>query len=91
MFLGKDYLVTIHPSSLKTLSAMFQSCRDDETERSTFMNSSAYLAYRIIDRMTDGITMILDNVQTSLNSLEAVVFDEKRSSARAINLASSDS
>ncbi len=87
MFLGKDYLVTIHPSSLKSLSAMFQSCSDDEKERSTFMKSSAYLAYRIIDRMSDGISAILDNVQASLNSIEAVVFDEKKSSARAINLA----
>ena len=87
MFLGKDYLVTIHPSSLKTLSALFQSCRDDEKERSAFMKSSAYVACRIIDVIADGIFSILDNVQLTLNSIEAVVFDEKKSSARAINVA----
>src|ERR1700688_466417 len=32
MFLGKDYLVTIHPSSFKTVSALFQSCRDGGKE-----------------------------------------------------------
>jgi magnesium transporter len=87
MFLGKDYLVIIHSSSLKTISAMFQSCRDDEKERSALIKSSAYLAYRIIDNLSDGISAILDNVQTALNSIEAVVFNEKKSSARAINLA----
>ncbi len=87
MFLGKDYLVTLHPSSLKSVSALFQSCRDDEKERTAIMKSSAYLAYRIIDNLADGISAILDNVQTDLNKIEAVVFDEKKSSARVINLA----
>ena len=87
MFLGKDYLVTLHPSSLKSISAQFQSCSNDEKERNMVMQSSAYLAYRIIDNLADGISTILDNVQTNLNSIEAVVFDEKKSSARAINFA----
>jgi magnesium transporter len=87
MFLGKDYLISIHPSSFKILSAMFQSCRDDEKERSALMKSSAYAAYRIIDRSVDDMFSILDNVQTSLDSIEAVVFDEKKSSAVAINAA----
>jgi len=87
MFLGNDYLVTIHPSRLESLSALFKSCRDDEKERSAFMKSSAYLADRIIDTLVDGIFSILDNVQRTLDSIEAVVFDEKKSSAGAINAA----
>jgi magnesium transporter len=87
MFLGRDYLVTVHPSALKVISALFQSCRDDEKERSAFMKSSVYLGYRIIDRLVDGVFSILDNVQASLNSIEAVVFDEKKSQARPINAA----
>src|SRR5580704_13575762 len=85
MFLAKDYIVTIHPSSFKPISVLFQSCRDDEKERSTLMKSSAYLAYKIIDRSVDGLFSILDNVETSLDSIEAVVFDEVKSSATAIN------
>jgi magnesium transporter len=85
MFLGKDYLVTIHLSSFKTPSAIFQSCKDDEKQRMAFMKSPAYLAYRIIDKLVDGIFSILDDVQDSLDGIEAIVFDEKRSSASAIN------
>jgi magnesium transporter len=87
MFLGKDYLVTIHPSSLKPIAAIFQSCRDDEKKRSAFMKSPAYVAVKIIDRLVDGLFSILDNVQASLDSIEAVVFNEATSSAAAINSA----
>jgi magnesium transporter len=87
LFLGKDYLVTLHPSSLKEITDLFQACREDASKRSAFLKSPAYLAYCIIDQLADGISAILDNVQTALNSIEAVVFDEKKSSARAINLA----
>jgi magnesium transporter len=51
------------------------------------MKSSAYMAYRIIDMLVDGIFSILDDVQTTLDSIEAVVFDEKKSSAAVINAA----
>lgn len=87
MFLGADYLVSVRPSSLKTVSALFQACMDDENQRSAVMKSSAYLAYRMIDGLVDGVFSILNDVQTSLDSIEAVVFDEKKSSARAINIA----
>ena len=87
MFLGADYVVSVHPSGLKTLSSLFQSCKDDEKQRATLMKSSGYLAYRIIDRLVDGIFSILNNVQASLDGIESVVFDERKSSARAINTA----
>jgi len=87
MFLGKDFLVTLHPSSLKEITELFQSCKNDEKNRTTLMKSPAYLAYRIIDELADDISSILDGVQITLNSIEAVVFDEKKSSARPINVA----
>lgn len=87
MFLGKGYLVTLFPSSLRTISDLFLSCKSDERNRSGIMKSPAYLAYQIIDKLADYISGILDNVQTALNKIEAVVFDEKKSSSTAINLA----
>jgi magnesium transporter len=87
VFLGADYLVTVRPSSLKAVSVLLQSCKDDEKQRSAIMKSSAYVAYQIIDRLVDGVFSILNDVQAGLDSIEAVVFDEKKSSARAINIA----
>jgi magnesium transporter len=87
MFLGKDYLVTIHQSSFKELSKLIQSWMANGKERNVHMRSSAFLAYAIIDRLVDGLYTILDDVQASLDRIEAVVFDEVKSSAGAINSA----
>ena len=51
------------------------------------MKSSPYLAYQIIDRMVDSIFSILEDVQGSLDDLEAVVFEEKKSFSTPINQA----
>jgi len=87
MFLGKDYLVTMHPSSFKPISAVFQSCKDNAGVRAELMKSSPYLMYQIVDRLADGLFTILDNVQASLDKIEAVVFNEKKSSSVSINAA----
>jgi magnesium transporter len=87
MFIGNDYLITIHPSSFEALSAIFQSFKVDEKEQATFMKSSAFLAYHIIDKLVDNIFSILDDVQVDLDQIEAIVFDEKKSSAGSINAA----
>lgn len=89
MFLGKDYLVTLHPSDFKTIPDLFRSCKDDEKIRNESMKSSAYLAYQVVDRLVDGLFPILENVQVSLDSIEAVVFNETKSSAVPINLTAS--
>ena len=87
MFLGKDYLVTVRRSNFKELAELVQSLRADGKERDVRMRSSAYLAYSIIDRLVDGLFATLDDVQSSLDRIEAVVFDEVKSSAVAINSA----
>jgi magnesium transporter len=87
MFLGKNYLVSLHPASCKSISDLFQSSKEDEQQRGALMGSSTYLAYRIIDGLVEGIFPILDSVQENLDVIEATVFDEKKSSADAINRA----
>jgi magnesium transporter len=87
MFLGKDYLVTLHPGSVRVISDLFRSCSVDEKKRADIMKSSPFLAYEIIDRMVDGIFLILEDVQGSLDDLEAVVFEEKKSFSTPINQA----
>jgi magnesium transporter len=85
LFLGKDYLVTLHPCEFGSILQLLEACRDDEKKRSSFMESSPYLAYRVIDGLIDAIFSILDEVQGNLDDIEAVVFDEKKSQAVPIN------
>jgi magnesium transporter len=85
MFLGKKYLVTLHPGKLRLVSELFQTCKEDEQEEKAIMKSTAYLVYRIIDKLVESMFLLLDDVQSSLDDIEAKVFDEKKSSANAIN------
>ena len=87
MFLGRNYLVSLHPAGCKTVSDLFQSATQDEQKRGELMRSSTYLGYKIIDELVESIFSILDDVQASLDTIEASVFDEKKSSADAINRA----
>jgi magnesium transporter len=84
MFVGKNFLVTLHPSSLKVTPELFRICEEDVKHRKTLMKSSAYLTYRIIDKLVDSMFSILDNVQNELDDIEPLVFDKKKSSAIAI-------
>jgi magnesium transporter len=85
--MGKNYLVSRHPASCKAVSELFRSAKEDEQQRGALMKSSTYLGYRIIDELVDGMFSILDSVQERLDAIEAKVFDEKKSSAGAINRA----
>lgn len=85
MFLGKDYVVTLHPSNLKSVTQLFQSCKDDQRERASLMRSSTYVAYQIINSQVDSIFSILDEEQSGLDDIDAIVFDEKKSQAGQIN------
>jgi magnesium transporter len=85
MFLGKHFLVTVHPGNVSSILQLLESCRDDEQTRVSHMKSSSYLAYRIIDGLTGAIFSLLDEVQADLDQIEAVVFDEKASQAVPIN------
>jgi len=87
MFLGKNYMVSLHPASCKAIAELFQSAKEDEQRRGALMRSSTYLGYRIIDGLVEGVFPILDSVQENLDAIEANVFDEKKSSADAINRA----
>jgi magnesium transporter len=85
MFLGRNYLVTVRQSSFERLSAIVNSLKTEVKGRGEPTRTPAYLAYLIIDRLVDGIYAVIDDVQASLDAIEVVVFDEKRSSAEVIN------
>src|SRR3974377_1425596 len=39
MFVGKNYFVSVHPSSLNIISETFRQCESDEQQRKTLMKS----------------------------------------------------
>jgi magnesium transporter len=87
VFMGPDYLVTIHQGDLKPLNELFNMCRNDGKQCQIIMyKSSGYLLHKIIDTMVDDLLHILLKVVGNIDDIEDSVFDEQISIPRQISL-----
>ncbi|MDP6100268.1 MAG: magnesium transporter CorA family protein [Dehalococcoidia bacterium] len=78
IFLGRNYLVTVHQGDLKPLVNTFNACRQNEESRQDYLSrDSGYLLYRIMDILVDYTFPILNKVMGNLEDLEDKVFDQK--------------
>jgi magnesium transporter len=87
IFIGTDYLVTIHHGDLKPLEELFAMCKIDQWQRQVIMGKSAgYLLHKIIDTLVDDLLHILMKVVGNIDDIEDSVFDERVSIPRQISL-----
>jgi magnesium transporter len=89
MFVGINYLITIHDSEFEPLVEMFQLCKSNEKERETSMGDSpAFLLHSILEALVSDLFRRLSKIEGSLEDLEDYIFEERKKSARAkqINL-----
>ena len=68
VFIGENYLVTLHKGELKPLVKLFRECQIDEESRQEHLSQgSGYLLYRIVDRLVDSCLPIsnkmMDNIE----------------------------
>lgn len=86
VFVGRNYLVTVHQGDLKPLTEMFELCRrsDKDTRRKIMGRSAAYLFHGIVDVLVDELLHMTRKVVGNLDDIEDSVFDESRSAAREI-------
>jgi magnesium transporter len=75
IFLGHDYLITLHEGELKPLVQLSDLCYSDEGARLEHMSEgSAILLYEIIKRLFDYCFPMLDKIQIMLNEINRGVF-----------------
>ena len=87
IFVGFDYLVTVHQGELRALTEMFQICKINEKQRDSFMGtSSGYLLHSIIDLLVDDLLHILLKHKGNLDDIEDIVFDDKHAAPKEIAL-----
>jgi magnesium transporter len=87
IFMGVDYLITIHQGDLMPLEELFKACKDDEKQRQIIMyKSPGFLLHKIIDTLVDDLLHILMKVVGNIDDIEDSVFDERISIPRQISL-----
>jgi len=79
VFIGKDYLITLHKGELKPLVKLFRECQlDEESRQENFSHGSGYLLYRIVDRLVDYCLPILNKIGDHIERTEDDIFSSRR-------------
>jgi magnesium transporter len=87
MFLGSNYLVTVHQGELEPLMDLFKMCKENAAQRENLMGKEpGYLLHTIIDTLVDDLFHILMKIVGNIDDIEEGVFDEKMSEAREISI-----
>jgi len=75
IFIGQDYLVTLHEGELKPLVDLAQKCQDKEEARKEYMDEgSALLLYGITKSLFDYCFPMLDKIGNNVNEINRQVF-----------------
>lgn len=76
IFVGADYVVTVHRGDLKPLVKLFQDAQRSEAVREDLMSrSSGFLLYRILDVLVDYCFPILNKLIQQVDELEERALD----------------
>ena len=75
IFLGADYLISLHQGDLKPLVKMFRDCELNERAREDYMGqSSSHLLYHILDRLVSYCFPMLNKIGANIEAVEDDVF-----------------
>lgn len=87
VFIGQNYLITLHKGDLKPLAKLFNQCQtDEEIKQEHFSQGSGYLLYRIVDRLVDYCFPILNKIGGNIEAVEDAIFSVKvRGTVRGIS------
>ena len=89
IFLGKDFLVTVHQGDLRPLVELVEICKtgsDEQRKDRLLGKSSGILLHEIIDVLVDDLLHTSRKIIANLDELEDRVFDETKPVARSIAL-----
>ena len=89
LFIGKDFLVTVHQGDLKPLVELVNTCKSDldqEMKSRLLGESSGDLLHEIIDALVDDLLHTSRKIIANLDEMEDNVFDEAKPVARSIAL-----
>ncbi len=85
IFLGRDFIITVHSGELKPINRIFQRCNEDDDTLEEYMGDSpTFLLYQIIYALIENIMIMLSKVISEIEEIEDKVFDEKVDAVREV-------
>jgi magnesium transporter len=89
IFIGSNFLVTIHQGDLKPLVDMVNTCKDNidpQRKQHLMGKSTSDLLHEIVDILVDDLLHTSRRLVGNLTDIEDIVFDERKSAARKISI-----
>ncbi len=89
IFIGQDYLITIHSGDLKALNKINEACQSSIKAKRTFFGDktgTGYLLYEIISALFDSIFPISDKIQVSIKKIEDDIFESMKARNELFNI-----
>ncbi len=83
IFVGFNFLITMHKGEIKPLAELFNICKDD-AQRVNIMSNSVVLLYKIIDMLVDELLHVIIKVEGNIEDIEDIVFSERVSAIKSI-------
>ncbi|HEX8218927.1 MAG TPA: magnesium/cobalt transporter CorA [Chloroflexia bacterium] len=78
IFIGANYVITVHAGNLKPLSRFFEQCQGDPALREKVMGRSVgYLLYQVVDKLVDYCFPILNKIDLNIEQVEDEIFQDK--------------
>jgi len=78
LFVGPDYLVSLHKGDLWPLTKLFESLQGSERlQADNLGNGPGYLLYRLIDKLVDNCFPLVYKIERNVAEVEAKIFESK--------------
>jgi magnesium transporter len=76
IFIGKDYVITLHDGSMYTLLNLFKSVQENDEVRKVVMSKNpGYLLYQILEPLFKRHFPLLDKITKEMDDIEKTIFD----------------
>lgn len=89
IFVGRDFLITVHQGDLRPLVDIVNVCKGDidvERKKRITGGSPSVLLHEIVDALVDDLLHALRRIIANMDDIEEVVFDDRKSVARKISM-----
>jgi magnesium transporter len=78
LFVGPDYLVSLHKGELWPIAKLFDSVKSSERlQAENLGNGPGYLLYRLIDKLVDNCFPLVYKIERNVQEIEAKIFESK--------------
>lgn len=76
LFVGPNYLVSLHKGELWPISKLFEATKDSERlQAENLGNGPGYLLYKLVDRLVDGCFPLAYRIERNVQEVEAQIFE----------------